>query len=952
MTAQHSTGTGSIPCGTQKPGTQNVVTQRQSWVTRCKTLTLVSALSLLTACGGGGGGGDSSSGGDSGGDNGGDNGGTQISACADSVAVASLTASQDESSLSDSLSNAFLNRSNQGLVLPERSALANFSVSGSIVIPGGVMVDSDTADPANDVSNNSVANAQAILNPVSLAGYVSTRIGLHTDPDGFGVTSFPRDENDYYRVILKKSQNIALYSVDSVDNSAQSLCLLDSEGNETFTETSGSLVKTMVVPADGEYVIRVRARGVSALYQLVIGQATTARQSTLDPEADFIPNQVLVKFKDGTEQLPSGVIQDNPALDGVKVVGGAGDTGWLMDLSARTATLNSLPAGVQIATLSADEQKQQTLQAIAEIRALDTVEYAEPNYIREAFLEPNDRLFETQWHYPLINLTQAWTIAQASPMAAVRVAVIDTGIRSHIDLVGQVGDGWDFIGNDDDATDPGSSLSGASNFHGTHVTGTVVALTDNVVGVAGVAGVTDVSGTRPVKVMPLRVLDGNGSGSDADVIEAIKYASGVSNKSGRTLSESERAHVINMSLGGPGNSAALQEAIDIARSNDVVVIAAAGNENTSSRSFPAANDGVIAVGAVGPDRTRASYSNFGTSADMWVDIVAPGGELRKDLNGDGQPDGILSTWDSDNSYVLLQGTSMASPHVAGVVALMRAINPNLTGANIETLLASGEISTDLGTRGQDPVFGFGLIDAALAVGAASGQGIPAVLVVTPEQLNFGSAEEEISLRLSNGGTEALEIQSVTGDESWLRVEEVDVEANGLGEYKVIAERSGLAIGVYLASVTITLADGEERVLSVILQVPDPNAGIDAGRHYVLIIQASSSTSLDPEAQQDITDADSGAYQYSFPVVPEDSYYIIAGTDMDNDGFICDEGEFCAEYPVLNEPQEVIVEGGAVAGLTMTTNYRLGFGQTATGDNGKRKGYPRFLVEDNQLDEAR
>lgn len=931
-----------------------------------KTLLLQGVLlTSLVACGGG----SSSDGGDNGGGGtgGGDTGGGTINVSACSSATVNALADDSAPLNHESVQTA--------LHSGERNASAIFRVLGTIGIPGGVMVDSDTADkdPSQSISNNTVLLAQPIINPVSLAGYVSQSSGNHPNSTLFNRFSFPRDPNDFFKVSLKANQIISLYSVDSTDSSTQALCLLDENGVETFTATTGNAVKSLTVGKDGNYIIQVSAKGNAALYQLIIGQGALTgaevqsvepaamAQSLLSEDYPFVANQVLVKFKDaiGVSSHASGASVDAGVLAnsasfaaaGAQVLSGDNQFGLLLDISTLAAEQQSKRvAGVAQGVVVDAETlaKQATLEAIDWLRQQHDVLYAEPNYIRKALFVPNDKLYEVQWHYPLINLPQAWDIVRNNVLTETRVAIIDTGIRTHADLNAVVITGYDFVDNDTNAADPGSTLSGSSNFHGTHVAGTVAAIGNNSIGVTGVAGIPDVNGNHAVKIMPLRVLDGDGTGTDADIIEAIKYAAGLSNKSGITLNSSQRAHVINMSLGGPGNSSLLQSAINAARAKDVLIVAAAGNENTSTKSFPGANDGVIAVGAVGPERKRASYSNFGTANDMWVDIVAPGGELSKDIDGDGQPDGVLSTWDS-GSYVLLQGTSMASPHAAGVFAMMRALDPTLTSLNIESLVANGSLTTDLGASGQDAVFGMGLIDAALAAGSASGDGIPAVLVLAPERMNFGSTETALTLRASNGGTESLQVTGVTTNQSWLSATPAAVDANGTGEYAVAVNREGLAIGVYTGKITVTLAEANPKDVTVIMQVPDPNAGIDAGRHFVLLIPVDPKTGEpiydDELTTQDAVIAANGSYNFAFETVTANNYYIIAGTDMDNDGFICDEGEFCAEYPVLNGPQEIIVPAENNEALSFSTNYLLGFGQTSSGTGSKqgRKGYPRKRV---------
>ncbi|PID44032.1 MAG: hypothetical protein CSA52_01660 [Gammaproteobacteria bacterium] len=912
----------------------------------------------LTGCGGGG------TGIADGGDNGKPAG--QVSACSDTASAAWVPepdfypAAVRYLQPGTAQSAAQIHKTRQADFSPDSVSF----VAGSIQVPSGVMVDSDTADSAAStvhVSNNSIEQAQSLLNPVSVAGFVSRFAGFHYDPVG-GSSPYPADTDDFYKITLNKGQLISLYSVDSVDGGAQAVCLLDSRGNETFTKTTGNRVKTMTVPESGHYYIQVHALSRAGLYQLVVGQGGVTRgavrQSILSVDREFVPGQAIVKY---SNQSVASAIAEAARGANVALTGPDGEsvltplqpqngTGALLDISSMVnrQLVNSgqvTATGVQAASDS--QLKQATLDAIALLRRQEGVEYAEPNYIRRAFFEPSDPLYDAQWHYPLIHLPQAWSIAAVSDLAETRVAVIDTGIRSHVDMNGQIVEGFDFVDDDRDASDPGGSLHGGSdNFHGTHVAGTVAAVSNNGEGVAGVANLPDKNGRLPVRVIPVRVLDEFGSGADADIIEAIKYASGVANRSGITLTEEQRARVINLSLGGPGNSASLQDAIDLARANDVVVVAAAGNDGVSVKSFPAANDGVIAVGAVGPEQQRAPYSNFGQAGDLWLDVVAPGGDFSKDINGDGQPDGVLSTWDED-SYILLQGTSMASPHVAGVIALMRALSPDLSGLNIETLLENGDLTTELGARGKDPIFGFGLIDAALAAMAVSSKSVPAVLVASPARLNFGGSTDRLSLRLRNGGSQPLEVLTTDTDQPWLAISPKNIQADGTGEYLVSVNRNDLDIGVYSGKVSVVTTDGKTEELPVIMQVVDPAvASVDAGTQYVLLIRASTKDDVLPDTAQQITQVADGQYSYRFLNIDDDAYYLIAGTDMDNDGFICDEGEFCAEYPVLNEPELVNVAKD-MDNLRMSTTYLLGFGQTGlnSGANSTvagRRGYPRLL----------
>jgi len=321
------------------------------------------------------------------------------------------------------------------------------------------------------------------------------------------------------------------------------------------------------------------------------------------------------------------------------------------------------------------------------------VEYAEPNYIAYALMVPNDPYYKYQWHldnptYGGIQMEEAWDISAG---AGVTVAVVDTGIRRGTDLANTCFvAGYDYVNKDSDPTD--------DNGHGTHVAGTVAQSTNNSLGVVGVA-----FGSC---LMPVKVLDATGAGTYANVALGIQYAA------------DKEARVINLSLGGSSDSTTLKNAVAYAYNKGVTLVAAIGNDNKATALYPAAyDDYVIAVGATQYDETKASYSNYGPS----LDLVAPGGNTSIDQNDDGYGDGVLQqtftisrgriTW----GYYFFQGTSMATPHVAGVAALVLANGNATTPDEVRAILQ--ETAEDLGDSGRDDTYGYGLVDAAAALGA-------------------------------------------------------------------------------------------------------------------------------------------------------------------------------------------------------------------------------------------
>jgi len=323
-------------------------------------------------------------------------------------------------------------------------------------------------------------------------------------------------------------------------------------------------------------------------------------------------------------------------------------------------------------------------EVFAALEAIDEVDWVENDGTATAMAAPDDPLYVYQWHLTQLGMEAAWDLTDGS---GVTVAVLDTGVSAGSDGYASLLPGRDFVDNDVDPSD--------EHGHGTHVAGTIAQATGNGVGTAGVA--------PGAAILPVRVLDADGSGSYSGIASGVVWAT------------DNGADVINMSLGGASYSATLETAVDYAASAGVLVVCASGNDGyTNFISYPAAFDSTLAVGATDLNRDVSYYSNQGGE----LDIVGPGGDTTVDHNGDGMEDGILqetfyAAYNQPWAYYPFMGTSMATPHVAGVAALVLA---NASDGDVEVTDALTATAMDLGAPGRDDVYGHGLVDPVAAMG--------------------------------------------------------------------------------------------------------------------------------------------------------------------------------------------------------------------------------------------
>lgn len=440
-------------------------------------------------------------------------------------------------------------------------------------------------------------------------------------------------------------------------------------------------------------------------------------------------DQIIVKFR----QQDSAVLSPQHAVTRIHALSALAGVPLLPHRASEFGQVVKLPGKVPLSDVHEITRR---------ISASPDVLYAEPDKRLFLLNTPNDPGFSTQWNLQGIatskggiNLPGAWDITTG--LFSITIAVIDTGVLQHADLSGRLLPGYDFIsdiskandgdGRDGDPTDPGdwvtteeaaTTFAGCpvtrSTWHGTHVAGTIGAVSNNSVGVAGINW-----GSR---ILPVRTM-GKCGGYLSDMADGLRWAAGLPVEG--VPANTTPARVINLSLGGSGAcSITEQSAINDAVFAGVVVVAAAGNEARDAGNISPANcHNVVVVAATDSFGSRASYTNYG----KLVDVSAPGGDM--DYSGGGilaPSDSGSTTPNRDNVYTLKQGTSMATPHVSGVASLMIAVNPALTPTSIENILRATARTFPVGTAWDCTTLhcGAGIVDAQAALNASFSSSIP------------------------------------------------------------------------------------------------------------------------------------------------------------------------------------------------------------------------------------
>jgi serine protease len=522
-----------------------------------------------------------------------------------------------------------------------------------------------------------------------------------------------------------------------------------------------------------------------------------------------------------------------------------------------------------------------TAEVVAALGQSPLLKYAERNLVLDkAALFPSDEFYTFQWHYAAIDVPSAWDLTTGDP--DVITAVIDTGILvDHPDLADRIVGGADLIddpgtandgdGRDNDGDDTGDNSCGAGchSHHGSHVAGTIGAATDNGTMVSGI--------TWDGGLLAVRTL-GEGGGSLADIADGIVWSVGLDVDGVRT--NPFPADVLNLSLGGQGSSAAMDEAISEAVAQGAIVLVAAGNDDLDASEFtPANSPDAITVSSVGNGAggipEKASYSNFGDK----VDVAGPGGEQAVDNDGDGNGDGVLSTVGDFVSFY--QGTSMATPHVAGVAALMKSVNRDLTQEDARQILQDTADPVDCNAG-----CGAGQINAFAAVSAAGGQ---AVTGITAASVRVGRGVTTATIVFRNRGDAAVDVSIDVGgadrDAVTLDTTSGTIPAGGRLEVTATLARNDAADDVGSALVSAFATDGNEAEARLDW-TSDQGVTVDNVVVGAVLIKENG----DFTVAQTTTTNELAGYSYTLDDLDSGEYLIVGLLDADNNGSFDDDGD--------------------------------------------------------------
>ncbi len=833
-----------------------------------------------------------------------------------------------------------------------------YTINGTLYSNRYTEVDGDVQNTLKYTvkDNNSLSVAQLLQNPTDVIGHIGDNTvdivivenGFCFDDDDDGACDTQTLENfdteDWYKITAAPNlsitlQNEGLIYEDLPDNPGSFYCceydsmdldllLYNEDGslaNYSYTDSSTTTRKIIALPDSGTFYAVVKANSGHAKYVLTFGSNIEgASASYFNPSNNFAKDRFISYIPFGPEFIPNG--NENYPID------------IYPDSDIASKFIQSDQddrKGLRRFNLSVDSE----FRRIFGDSHLDTIqdnpsqiEYLKHWKVLQYYKELHPRLnleldlkakltnfnkdprWNLQWNLQQIGIETALT-AIGQETKNVAVAVLDGGgplVDSTADTTSAfLPGGFDFVDFDSDPTDPLSS----SGSHGIHVGSTIAALNDG----------NNINGFG-IGVVSMRVMGTSGTGFVSDIIQGMLFAGGLPNSTGGVYSGDTPIKVMNLSLGstGGGCSSSYQGVFNDLYDRNISVVSSSGNEAQEAPGaygYPASCDNVISVAATAATGLRAYYSTYNDA----VDIAAPGGDVGADVNADGFSDGVLA-FDSDEDLAFYQGTSMASPHVAGAIGILYALVPELLSSQVDALIIDGHLVDDIGPEGKDDDYGYGLLNISKAVARIiDEEGLDFTYgSIDPGTTNLGVDLNSYDLTITKVGDGELSVSSVTNDlSSAVTISEINVDDNGFGTYRLTFDRSSLPDGLYRTSTRVTFSNENIQSSVATFQV-----GPERDRPYVEFVstylyqvdEVGGTISLVFGNDGEMVD---GEVAFSAENLPDGQYYFSYFSFIDN--FIRDVGEFEARYPDAGSGLQYM----NLDGDDLSTSVTLGVNKSAS-----------------------
>ena len=832
-----------------------------------------------------------------------------------------------------------------------------YTINGTLYSNRYTEVDGDVQNTLKYTvrDNNSLSAAQVLQNPTDVIGHIGDNTvdivivenGFCFDDDNDGACDTQTLENfdteDWYKVTAAPNlsitlQNEGLIYEDLPDNPGSFYCceydsmdldllLYNEDGtlaNYSYTDSSTTTRKIIALPDSGTFYAVVKANSGHAKYVLTFGSNVEgASASYFNPSNNFAKDRFISYIPFGPEFIPNGN-EDYP-ID-IYPDSDVASKFIQSDQEDRKGLRRfNLPIDSEFRRIFGDSHLDNIQDNLSQIeylkhwKVLQHYKELHPRLNLELDLKAKltnftkDPRWNLQWNLQQIGIETALT-AIGQETKNVAVAVLDGGgplADSTADTTSAfLPGGFDFVDFDSDPTDPQSS----SGSHGIHVGSTIAALNDG----------NNINGFG-IGVVSMRVMGTSGTGFVSDIIQGMLFAGGLPNSTGTVYSGATPIKVMNLSLGstGGGCSGSYQGVFNDLYDRNISVVSSSGNEAQEAPGaygYPASCDNVISVAATAATGLRAYYSTYNDA----VDIAAPGGDVGADVNADGYSDGVLA-FDSDEDLAFYQGTSMASPHVAGAIGILYALVPELLSSQVDALIIDGHLVDDIGIEGKDDDYGYGLLNINKAVARIiDEEGLDFTYgSIDPGTANLGVDLNSYDLTVTKVGDGELSVSSVTNDlSSAVTISEINVDANGFGTYRLTFDRSSLPDGLYRTNTRVTFSNENIQSSVATFQV-----GPERDRPYVEFIstylyqvdEVGGTISLVFGNDGEMVD---GEVAFSAENLPDGQYYFSYFSFIDN--FIRDVGEFEARYPDAGSGLQYM----NLDGSDLSTSVTLGVNKSA------------------------